>query len=222
VSGADGEPAARGTGKARRALQKLRPKGKSMSKSIEFFFDVGSPAAYLAQMQMPRIMGETHATIVYRPMLLGGVFKATGNASPPGIKGKYIRHDLERCARALEVPLNFNPFFPINTLQMMRVVTAAQDENLLPSCLGAIYRGMWVDRLNMGEREVLLGALKAGGLNGPHLLARAEEPAIKERLKETTEEAVARGVFGAPTFFIDDEMFWGQDRIDQVIEAAKP
>ncbi len=221
VNGSDEKPPAAGTGKARRALQRLRPKGRSMSKSIEFFFDVGSPAAYLAQMQMPHIMSETHAVILYRPMLLGGVFKATGNTSPPGVKGRYIRHDLERCARALEIPLNFNPFFPITTLQMMRVVTAAQDEDLLPVCLGAIYRGMWVDRLNMGEREVLLGALKAGGLNGTHLLTRAEEPAIKERLKQTTEEAVARGVFGAPTFFVDDDMFWGQDRIEQVIAAAK-
>ncbi|MGE0153966.1 MAG: 2-hydroxychromene-2-carboxylate isomerase [Reyranellaceae bacterium] len=192
-----------------------------MNKPIEFFFDVGSPAAYLAQMQMPRVMAETRSTIIYRPMLLGAVFKATGNAAPIGVKAQYNRHDLERCARRLEIPLVINPHFPVNTLLMMRVATAAQEEGLLDACLAAVYRGMWVEGLNMGEREVLLGALKSGGLNGPHLLARAEEPEVKQRLKDTTDEAVARGVFGAPTFFVGDEMFWGQDRIDQVIEAAK-
>ena len=103
----------------------------------------------------------------------------------------------------------------------MRAATAAQDEVMLSAYLGPVYRGMWVDGLAMGEREVLLGVLKAAGLNGPRLLERAEEPAIKERLKQTTEEAVARGVFGAPTFFVGDEMFWGQDRLEQVIEAAR-
>lgn len=192
-----------------------------MNKPIEFFFDVGSPACYLAQMQMPHVLAETHSIILYRPMLLGGVFKATGNAAPIGVKAHYNRLDLERCARRLEIPLKMNPFFPVNTLLLMRVATAALEEELLPACLTALYRGMWVDGLNMGEPEVLLGVLKSGGLNGPRLLARAGEQHIKDRLKETTDEAVARGVFGAPTFFVGDEMFWGQDRIDQVIEAAK-
>jgi len=192
-----------------------------MNKPIEFFFDVGSPAAYLAQMQIPHVLAETHSTILYRPMLLGGVFKGSGNTAPIGVKGAYNRLDIERSARRLDIPLVINPFFPINTLLMMRVATAAQEEEMLPTYLAAVYRGMWVDGLNMGDREVLLGVLKSAGLNGPHLLARAEEQHIKDRLKETTEEAVARGVFGAPTFFVGDEMFWGQDRIDQVIEAAK-
>jgi len=192
-----------------------------MNKPIEFFFDVGSPACYLAQMQMPHVLAQTHSTILYRPMLLGGVFKATGNAAPVGVKARYNRHDLERCARRLEIPLTMNPHFPINTLQMMRAATAAQEDEVLPAYLTAVYRGMWVDGLNMGEREVLLGVLKSGGLDGPRLLARAEEQHIKDRLKQTTEEAVARGVFGAPAFFVGNEMFWGQDRIDQVIEAAK-
>jgi 2-hydroxychromene-2-carboxylate isomerase len=192
-----------------------------MNKPIEFFFDVGSPASYLAHMQIPRVLAETHSTILYRPMLLGGVFKATGNAAPIGVKAHYNRHDLERWARRIEIPLVMNPFFPINTLVMMRAATAAQEEELLAPYLTAVYRGMWVDGLNMGEREVLVGVLKSGGLNAEHILARAEEPHVKQRLKETTEEAVARGVFGAPTFFVGDEMFWGQDRIDQVILEAK-
>ncbi len=204
-----------------RPFHSVGGKGNPMNKPIEFFFDVGSPACYLAQMQMPHVMAETRSTILYRPMLLGAVFKATGNAAPIGVKAQYNRHDLERCARRLEIPLKMNPFFPINTLLMMRAATAAQEEDLLPAYLSAVYRGMWVDELNMGDREVLLGVLKSGGLNGPHLLARTEEQHVKDRLRETSDEAVARGVFGAPTFFVGDEMFWGQDRIDQVIEAAK-
>lgn len=192
-----------------------------MNKPIEFFFDVGSPASYLAHMQISRVLAETHSTILYRPMLLGGVFKATGNAAPIGVKARYNRHDLERWARRLEIPLAMNPHFPINTLQMMRAATAAQEDELLSPYLTAVYRGMWVEGLNMGEREVLLNVLKSAGLNGERLLARAEEPEVKQRLKDTTEEAVARGVFGAPTFFVGDEMFWGQDRIDQVIAEAK-
>ena len=192
-----------------------------MNKPIEFFFDVGSPAAYLAHMQIPRVMAETHSTILFRPMLLGGVFKGSGNTAPVGVKAQYNRRDIERNAKRLEIPLIMNPFFPINTLLMMRTATAAQEEDLLPAYLTPVYRGMWVDGLNMGDREILLSVLKSGGLNGEHLLARAEEQHVKDRLKETTEEAVARGVFGAPTFFVGDEMFWGQDRIDQVIEAAK-
>lgn len=192
-----------------------------MNKPIEFFFDVGSPAAYLAHMQIPRVMAETHSTVLFRPMLLGGVFKGSGNTAPVGVKAQYNRLDLERSARRLDIPMVINPFFPINTLQMMRAATAAQEDELLSPYLTAVYRGMWVEGLNMGEREVLLGVLKSAGLNGEHLLARAEQPEVKQRLKDTTEEAVARGVFGAPTFFVGDQMFWGQDRIDQVIEAAK-
>lgn len=192
-----------------------------MNKPIEFFFDVGSPAAYLAHMQIPRVLAETHSTVLFRPMLLGGVFKGSGNTAPVGVKAQYNRLDLERSARRLDIPMVINPFFPINTLQMMRAATAAQEDDLLSPYLTAVYRGMWVEGLNMGEREVLLGVLKSAGLNGEHLLARAEQPEVKQRLKDTTEEAVARGVFGAPTFFVGDQMFWGQDRIDQVIEAAK-
>lgn len=192
-----------------------------MNKPIEFFFDVGSPAAYLAHMQIPRVLAETHSTVLFRPMLLGGVFKGSGNTAPVGVKAQYNRLDLERSARRLDIPMVINPFFPINTLQMMRAATAAQEDELLSPYLTAVYRGMWVEGLNMGEREVLLGVLKSAGLNGEHLLARAEQPEVKQRLKDTTEEAVARGVFGAPTFFVGDQMFWGQDRIDQVIEAAK-
>jgi 2-hydroxychromene-2-carboxylate isomerase len=172
-------------------------------------------------MQLPHVLSETHSTVLFRPMLLGGVFKGSGNAAPVGVKASYNRQDIERSARRLSIPLVMNPFFPINTLLMMRAATVAHEEELQSTYLAAVYRGMWVDGLNMGDKDVLLGVLKSAGLNGPHILARTEEPHIKQRLKDTTEEAVARGVFGAPTFFVGDEMFWGQDRIDQVIEAAK-
>lgn len=194
-----------------------------MSKSVEFFFDFGSPASYLAWTQLPRIAAETGATIVWRPMLLGGVFKATGNQSPVAIpaKGRYMLQDFARFARRYGVPMTFNPHFPINTLPLMRGATAYLDTPLFQPYLTAVFEAMWQQQKNLGQPEMIAEVLAAAGFDLEDFQRRIEDEAVKERLKATTEEAVRRGAFGAPTFFVGDEMYFGQDRLDFVVEALQ-
>ena len=192
-----------------------------MRKSLEFFFDVGSPAAYLAWTQLPSICsGAAGSAVVYQPMLLGGVFQATGNQSPMTVpaKGRYMVGDLERHARRYQVPFNHNPHFPINTLTLMRAATAVQmgQPERFADYVDAVFRAIWVNRLDMNDPQVVATVLQAAGFDPTALLAQASEPRVKDRLKQVTQDAVARGVFGAPTFFIDGQMFWGQDRLDFV------
>lgn len=192
-----------------------------MSKSVEFFFDFGSPTSYLAWTQLPRIAAEAGAEIVWRPMLLGGVFKATGNQSPVSIpsKGRYMLQDLARFASRYGVALAFNPFFPINTLTLMRGAAGYLDSPHFATYLKAIYEGLWVQRLNLGKPEVIAEVLSAAGLDPAEFQRLVEDEAVKARLKANTEEAIARGVFGAPSFFVGDELHFGQDRLDFVAEA---
>jgi 2-hydroxychromene-2-carboxylate isomerase len=196
-----------------------------MTKTVEFFFDVGSPAAYLAWTQLPRIGADAGARIDYRPMLLGGVFQATGNHSPATIpaKGRYMNVDLQRFAGRYGVPFSHNPFFPINTLTLMRIVTALQmrDEEQMRRCTDALFRAMWVDGKDMNDAGVVGQVLQAAGFDPADLLAQAGSPQVKERLKAVTQDAVERGVFGAPTFFVGSQMFWGQDRLDFVKQALE-
>jgi 2-hydroxychromene-2-carboxylate isomerase len=194
-----------------------------MSKTVEYYFDFGSPAAYLAATQMPALASQTGATVLWRPMLLGGVFLATGNASPASVpaKGKYIFRDFARFAQRYGVPLKTNPFFPINTITLMRIAVGLQlrqDARFADYC-SAAFRAIWVDAQNMNDPATLAAVLQAAGFDAPALLALAAEQEVKDRLKAVTEEAVARGVFGAPTFFVGEQMFWGQDRLDFVREA---
>jgi 2-hydroxychromene-2-carboxylate isomerase len=194
-----------------------------MTKSVEYYFDFGSPAAYLASTQLQALAADTGATVVWRPMLLGGVFAATGNASPASVpaKGKYIFRDFDRFARRYGVPLKFNPFFPINTITLMRIAAGLQarnDSRFMDYC-AAMFRAIWVEAQNMNDPATVATVLQAAGFDAPALLALASEQAVKDKLKAETEAAVARGVFGAPTFFVADQMFWGQDRLDFVREA---
>lgn len=196
-----------------------------MSKTVEFFFDLGSPASYLAHTQLPDLCRETGATLVYRPMLLGGVFQATGNASPAMIpaKGRYMIRDLARFAERYGVPMRFNPHFPINTLTLMRLLVAVQlhQPERFDDALPALFRAIWVDGVNMGDPAKVAGVLVAAGFDAAALQAQIAEPAVKDALKATTEEAVKRGVFGAPTCFVGGEMFFGQDRLDFVRGALR-
>lgn len=194
-----------------------------MSKMVEYYFDFGSPAAYLASTQLPALASDTGATVLWRPMLLGGVFVATGNASPASVpaKGKYIFRDFARFAGRYGVPLKTNPFFPINTLTLMRIAVGLQmrqDPRFMEYC-NTMFRAIWVEAHNMNDPATVASVLQAAGFDAPALLALASEQAVKDQLKAATEEAVARGVFGAPTFFVDEQMFWGQDRLDFVREA---
>lgn len=194
-----------------------------MSKMVEYYFDFGSPAAYLASTQLPALASDTGTTVLWCPMLLGGVFVATGNASPASVpaKGKYIFRDFARFAGRYGVPLKTNPFFPINTLTLMRIAVGLQmrqDPRFMDYCT-AMFRAIWVEAQNMNDTATVASVLQAAGFDAPALLALASEQAVKDKLKAQTEEAVARGVFGAPTFFVADQMFWGQDRLDFVRQA---
>ncbi|ERI53271.1 DSBA oxidoreductase [Pseudomonas sp. EGD-AK9] len=194
-----------------------------MSKSVEFFFDLGSPASYLAHTQLPAICRDSGAALVYRPMLLGGVFQATGNASPALIpaKGRYMLRDLARFAERYGVAMRFNPHFPLNTLSLMRLVVAIQlyQPERLAAGLQALFQAIWVDGLNLGDPAKVAEVLTAAGFDAEALQAQIAEQEVKDALKATTEEAVKRGVFGAPTCFVGGEMFFGQDRLDFVREA---
>lgn len=192
-----------------------------MNKQVEFYFDVGSPASYLAWTQIARLAERHGAEVVYQPMLLGGVFKATGNASPASVpaKGRYTRIDFERFARRYEVPFAQNPFFPINTMQLMRGAVALVDGDQFQPYVDAVFRAIWVEGQNMGDPDVVARVLGGQGFDVAGLLQQINDPAVKERLRQITERAIERGVFGAPTFFVGDEMFFGQDRLD-FVEAA--
>ncbi len=193
-----------------------------MAKTLEFFYDFGSPATYLAHTQMPGLVERTGADVRYRPMLLGGVFKATGNQSPIVVpaKGAYMgAHDLPRFARRYRVPFKLPPGFPVNTLALMRGAVVAEEEDCAEVYISAMFRALWVEARNLAEPKTVAAVLSAAGLDAKVFLTRIGEQAIKDRLKANTEEAVARGAFGAPTFFVGEEMFFGQDRLDFVEEA---
>ena len=194
-----------------------------MSKSVEFFFDVGSPTTYLAWTQLPALCAQAGATLEYRPMLLGGVFQATGNASPVMVaaKGRYMNADMPRFARRYSVPLARNPHFPINTLTLMRMATGVQLKQpaRFDAFLRAVFNAMWVEPLNLNDPAVAAKALVDAGFDPAEMMALAGDAEVKAALRATTEDAVTRGVFGAPTMFVGSEMFFGQDRLDFVREA---
>ena len=194
-----------------------------MDKSVDFYFDVGSPAAYLAWTQLPALCRETGATLNYRPMLLGGVFQATGNRAPISVplKGSYLFDDLGRFARRYGVPFRLNPHFPVNTITLMRIAAGLEmrADTRLETYLRAVFEAIWVDGRNMADPAVVAEVLQTAGLEAAELLALAADPQVKDRLRLQTEAAVARGVFGAPAMFVDGILYWGQDRLDFVREA---
>ncbi len=194
-----------------------------MTKTVDFYFDFGSPAAYLAYTQLSRLASDTGATVVMKPILLGGVFQASGNRPPASVplKGSYLFKDMSRFARRYGVPLNMNPFFPIITTTLMRMDLGLhlRHDPSLKHFRDTVFQAIWVDERNLNDPAIVGAALTAAGFDTAALLALASEQAIKDELKAVTLAAVERGVFGAPTFFVGDEMFWGQDRLDFVHDA---
>ena len=193
---------------------------------VDFHFDFGSPNAYLAHRVIPGIEARTRAKFRYVPVLLGGLFKATGNRSPAeafaGIRNKpaYERLETERFLRRHRIE-DFvrNPYFPVNTLQMMRGAVAAEIDGGLERYVDAMFHHMWEAPKKMDEPEVLRDALTASGLDASAIMARMQDPAVKAKLIANTEMSVERGTFGSPTFFVGDSIYFGKDRLSDV-EAA--
>lgn len=195
-----------------------------MTKSVEFLFDFGSPTSYLAYKQLPKIASRHGARIVWTPILLGGVFKATGNSSPVlvPLKARYMNSDLARFAKRYGVVLNFNTHFPVNTLPLMRGAVAYQQTNNFDVYVNAMFDAMWAHPRNLNDPAEIAHVLRDISIDPDDFLSRIDRGDVKEKLKANTEAAVARGVFGAPTFFVDGEMFFGQDRMDFVEERLLP
>ena len=191
----------------------------------QFLFDFGSPNAFLSHEAIPAIEKRSGAKFEYVPILLGGIFKATNNKSPAetllGVKNKREFHALEteRFVRRFGVqPYTWNPFFPVNTLNLMRAAIAAQFEGVFEKYVEAAFHHMWESPKKMDDPDVALKAFTASGLDAAKLLARAQEPDVKARLIENTQRAVERGAFGSPTFFVGKEMFFGKEQLREVEE----
>jgi 2-hydroxychromene-2-carboxylate isomerase len=188
-----------------------------MAKQMEFFFDYVSPFSYLADTQIPDLLKRTGAKIIYKPILLGAIFKASNNTPPPAIpaKLKYNAIDAMRWSKHYGVAMKINPFFPLSTIRVMRGAVAAQSAGSFPAYHAMMFRAMWAEGVNLGDPKIVKEMFAQLEMD-PDAVERED---VKERLKANTEEAVARGAFGAPTFFVGDAMFWGNDRM-HFIEAA--
>ncbi|MCX7320290.1 MAG: 2-hydroxychromene-2-carboxylate isomerase [Hyphomicrobiales bacterium] len=196
-----------------------------MSASPQFLFDFGSPNAFLSHEAIPAIAARTGVKFEYVPVLLGGIFKATNNRSPAetyaGVKNKREFHQLEteRFLRRFKVkPYAWNPNFPVNTLNLMRAAIAAQLEGVFEQYVEAAFHHMWVEPKKMDDPDVAVAALTASGLDGAKLLARGQEAEVKAKLVANTQDAVERGAFGSPTFFVGKEMFFGKEQLRDVEE----
>ena len=198
-----------------------------MSTNPEFLFDFGSPNAFLSHEAIPAIEKRTGVRFDYVPVLLGGIFKSTNNKSPAetlaGVKNKpeFMKLETERFIKRFDVqPYVWNPFFPVNTLNLMRAAIAAQFEGVFEKYVEAAFHHMWREPKKMDDPEVAVKALTSSGLDGAKLLARAQEADVKAKLIENTQAAVDRGAFGSPTFFVGSEMFFGKEQLREVEEMV--
>jgi len=194
--------------------------------NVEFLFDFGSPNAYFAHRAIPQIEARTGVKFRYVPMLLGGVFKATNNRSPvvqfAGIKNKleYERLEISRFIKKHNLTrFHWNTNFPVNTLTIMRGAVAADEMGVAAPYIETMFRGMWEDSLKLDDPSIIAETLKDAGLDGAAILAKTQDQAVKDRLLANTENAVARGTFGAPTFFVGNEIYFGKDRLRDVEDA---
>jgi len=193
----------------------------------QFMFDFGSPNAFLSHEAIPAIEKRTGVKFEYVPILLGGIFKATNNKSPAetlaGIKNKREFHALEteRFIKRFHVkPYTWNPFFPVNTLNLMRAAVAAQIEGVFEKYADAAFHHMWGEPKKMDDPEVAMKALTASGIDAAKLFARAQQPDVKAKLIDNTQSAVDRGAFGSPTFFVGKEIFFGKEQLREVEELV--
>lgn len=197
---------------------------------VEFHFDFGSPNAYLAHLVVPEFERRTGTKFEYVPILLGGVFKLTNNQSPAekmsGIKNRlpYERLEMQRFIRRHGITrFTWNPFFPVNTLLIMRGAVAAQLDGIFERYVDEMFRHMWAEPKDMDDPEVVRAALEESGFAAAALLARTQDPGVKDRLLKNTQDSVERGTFGSPTFYVGNEIFFGKDRLrdveDEIVRA---
>jgi 2-hydroxychromene-2-carboxylate isomerase len=191
-------------------------------RTIEFLYDFASPNAYLVHKVLPGMARKHGADVVWEPVLLGGIFKATGNQAPmhafDGVAGKldYQAVELQRFVHRHDLAFRMNPHFPIMTISLMRGAVFAQDKPWYARYIDCVFDAMWVDGKDMGDPAIISAALNAVDLPGEEILMATQDPSIKGRLMAATEKAVERGVFGAPTMFLGDEMFFGKDSLDDL------
>jgi 2-hydroxychromene-2-carboxylate isomerase len=188
-------------------------------KKVDFFFDLSSPYSYLAATQMQPLAERTGAEIAWRPMVLGAVFKTVGNEMPARVphKARWMGNDLSRWAEQYGVPFEFSAHFPVNAIKAMRLILV--DDAKAAAVTLAGFRAMWAEGRNIAEEAELRRIAETGGLDAATALTAIDTPAIKDRLRANTDEAVARGAFGAPTMLVGDELYWGNDRL-HFVEAA--
>jgi 2-hydroxychromene-2-carboxylate isomerase len=192
---------------------------------VEFLFDFGSPNAYLSHKVIPAIEDRTGVKFKYVPILLGGLFKITGNRSPAeslaGIANK-PEYEMLETARFIQrhglTAFKRNPYFPVNTMQIMRGAVAAKGEDVFMKYVDTVFANMWEQELKMDEPDVIRAALSKAGLDANKLLARTQDADVKDELLANTVMAFERGAFGSPTFFVDDEIYFGKDRLRDVEE----
>lgn len=196
-----------------------------MTASVQFLFDFGSPNAYLCHKVLAGLEQRTGASVEYVPILLGGLFKLSQNRSPveafAGIPNKlaYDRLEITRfITRHQLTRFRMNPFFPVNTLKIMRMAVAAQALGCAPRCIEAVFSAMWEQARNMDDADEIAAVLRDASLDGPALLAASQQADVKARLAANTQTAFERGAFGSPTFFVGDAMFFGKDRLREVEE----
>ena len=191
-------------------------------KTVDFYFDLSSPYSYLAATQLGPAAARHGATIAWKPVVLAAVFKATGNTMPAVCvpKAQHMLVDLARWARRYDVPFTMSSHFPLNTIKPERLIVAAGAARAGDLAL-ALFQGMWADDRNIADEAVMRAIVEAQGLDANALLAAIETPAVKDGLRANTDEAIARGMFGAPAMYVGDELFWGNDRLDFVEDALR-
>ncbi len=193
-------------------------------KKIDFYFDFGSPYSYLAQQrQIKKFEKETGEKVNYMPVLVGGLHKLAGITAPAFIplKAKYLIKDCKLWADKYKVKYQFNRYFPIKTVNLMRSALVAEKDNFLRSFVDKAFNAIWVDSLNMNDDEVFLKFIKGQDINSDLFSLKYNDPVIKNELIKRTDESFAKGVFGVPTFIVNGKLFWGQDRLEFVLSEAK-
>ncbi|MEX3008236.1 2-hydroxychromene-2-carboxylate isomerase [Hoeflea sp. TYP-13] len=194
-----------------------------MSKSVDFYYDFVSSASYVAYKRLPEMIKAAGGTIHWKPIVLGGVFKAVGNSGPANIaaKGKWMFEDLERITKRHGIAFSVNPKFPLNTVMALRGAIAAEKlgDDVLNPYMESMFAGAWANDDDISDPKVVMELMDNAGLPAQEIANMVQDQAIKDELRANTEEAVERGAFGAPTFFVNGEMHWGQDRLDDVMSA---